>query len=96
MPNAQGGAGAGLRDDLQSEMAALKNDLGKVKADLRGIADALMTQGRSSAGAVRERVQERLDTGMETVQEYIEERPITSLLVVLGVGLIIGKLLNSK
>ena len=55
-----------------------------------------MTQGRSSATAARDRVQEQVETGVEAIQDYFEQRPITSLLVVLGVGLIIGKLLNSK
>jgi ElaB/YqjD/DUF883 family membrane-anchored ribosome-binding protein len=90
------GAAAGTREDLQSELNALKSDLGKVRADLRGIADALLQQGRSSASAVRERLQDRMDTGVETVQEYLEQHPITSLLVVLGIGLVLGKLMNSK
>ena len=91
-----GGPAAGTREDLASEMANLKSDLRKVKDDIRSIADALMSQGRSSAANVRDRVQERLESSVETVQEYFEQRPITSLLVVLGVGLVIGKLLNSK
>jgi ElaB/YqjD/DUF883 family membrane-anchored ribosome-binding protein len=86
----------GAREDLQSELANLKGDLRKVKDDLRSIADALMDQGRSSASAVRDRVQERMETGVETLQEYLEQRPITSLLIVLGVGLVIGKLMTSK
>lgn len=89
--------GMGMRDaDMQSELANLKGDLRKVKDDLRSIADALMNQGRSSATAVRDRVQERVEGGIDTIQEYMEQRPITSLLVVLGIGLIVGKLLNSK
>ena len=89
-------AGSGMRDDIQSELVNLKNDLRKVKDDLRSIADALMDQGRSSASEMRDRVQERMEGGLETVQEYLEQRPITSLLVVLGVGLLVGKLMNSK
>ena len=89
-------AGSGLRDDLQSELEALRTDLGKVKADLRGLTDVLVEHGRSSAGEVRDRLQERMDSGVEAIQEYVEQRPVTSLLVVLGLGLIVGRLYASK
>lgn len=92
---ATGTTGA-VKDDLQAELANLKSDLRKLKDDIRSIADAVVEQGRSSASAVRDRMQDRMESGVESLQEYFEQRPITSLLVVMGVGLIIGKLLNSR
>ncbi len=78
--------------ELQSELAALKQDLSKVRTDVRGLAETLVDLGKGSAQKVRSDVEGRVESSLESLQEHIEKRPVTTVAVAFAVGLVAGKL----
>ena len=94
---------ASPRASLEADLEALRADLGKLREDVAALTASLAELvGESASGEkVREmaaRLAERAkQTGRENLdalQRKIEERPLTSIAVAFGLGLVIGKLLE--
>lgn len=101
-------------NDLQNEIATLKQDLGRLRTDFADIANSMLEAGRAEAGDARERVESELkdrldqmrsaadraaDRGRQakhSVEHTIEERPLMSVVVAFGVGLLAGKIFGDK
>ena len=83
-------------DKLGHDVDVLKSDLAKVQKDISQIASKLMNRGVAGAEGVKETVQETVEDGIEKMQGYIENRPVTSVLVALGVGMLAGMLFCRK
>jgi ElaB/YqjD/DUF883 family membrane-anchored ribosome-binding protein len=88
---------AALRDDIQQ----LKADLTQVRADLRNLTRDAVEAARTGVYAARERVQAAVDAAVErgrdnvrSVEKRIEEHPLLSVGIALGVGVLIGSLLR--
>jgi ElaB/YqjD/DUF883 family membrane-anchored ribosome-binding protein len=88
---------------MRRDVDALKEDLGQLRSDIGGMTENLVGRAREGVDVARERVGEALGTAQERGQEYlknvqhqIEDRPITSVFVALGVGLVIGGLFFRK
>src|ERR1700719_521202 len=91
--------------NLETEFDTVKDDLTKLRADIAQLSAALKDvtsetvrdqlasiRGRIDAAAGEARVH-----GRQTIDEltdHIEERPLASVLLAFGVGLLIGKLLD--
>lgn len=90
---------------VESEFATVKDDLSKLRADVAALSAAMRdaTSGTVQeqidvmrdrinrlAGEAREEGQQRL----EDLAGRIEERPLTSVLLAFGVGMLIGRLLD--
>ncbi|MEX2217938.1 MAG: hypothetical protein WD749_04190 [Phycisphaerales bacterium] len=83
---------------LRAEVANLVQDvvvLGKVRAGDAGqrIADAARSR-LDQLGTVWEQAQEQGKEALERIQDQIEERPLTSIGVAFGAGLLLGALLR--
>ncbi len=80
--------------DLEKDLAALRADFARVKDDIGRITQALGQRvGAKVDGAVEEAaVMGR--AGIDTVEAKIHERPLTSMLVAFGIGILIGKLVD--
>ena len=91
--------------NVESEFDTLKDDLAKLRADVASLSATLrditsdtvheqvdVIRGRinSLTGSAKAEGQQRLDE----LTEQIEERPLTSVLIAFGVGLLIGKLFD--
>mgnify|MGYP000075067739 FL=1 len=87
--------------DLQTELDALKEELGTIRADLAELKGPM----KNIAIALKENLAEALGTGLEkakttgkkaveAVETTVEDKPLQSLLVAFGVGLLLGKLLD--
>lgn len=83
------------------ELEALKNQYESLKSDLAEMTQTVTNLARDGVEEGRQRtvgaVQQRREQARETwgvVEKEIEERPITTLAVALGVGFILGKLMS--
>lgn len=77
-------------EQLQKEMQRLREDLRKVQGDLQQIAESAVGWGRQSYEQARDLASQRVETGMDQIEQYVRERPITTVLVAFGLGLITG------
>lgn len=82
--------------DIQAELQALKDDLLAVKQDIGKVTSSAMQQGRTTANAVKDQASEGFNQGMESARQCVQERPITSALIALGVGMGIGLILRRR
>jgi ElaB/YqjD/DUF883 family membrane-anchored ribosome-binding protein len=96
-------------DALKAGLDTLRNDISsRVNSFGEAATDEVRTRGRrarAAMGRVTGRAGEVWDDatdeasrrgreGVAAVKQQIEERPVISLLVALGIGLVIGKLIN--
>lgn len=96
--------------DMQSirdDMAALRGDLARVTQDLKAIGKNRAEATKENLGATAQSLKEEIirmfddtrETGkrsLESVETEIGERPLLSLLISFGAGLIMAKLLERK
>lgn len=87
--------------DLQAELDSLKQELGTIRADLAELKGPV----KNIALALKENLAEALGVGLEkakctgkkaveAVETTVEDKPLQSVLVAFGVGLLLGKLLD--
>lgn len=85
-----------ITKDLRQDLATLKADMGNLMAAMK---DLGVEHGRTAyarAREVGERARGHAQAAQESVEHYVEERPLTSLLVAFGTGFAIGTLLASR
>ncbi|MFA0888387.1 MAG: hypothetical protein ACC613_04705 [Synergistales bacterium] len=87
--------------DLQMELESLKGELGKLRTDLeelkgpvKGIACALKENLAEALGSGFEKAKVSGKKAVEVVETTVEEKPLQSVLVAFGVGLLLGKLID--
>ncbi len=103
-----GDAAADLRRDvdaLKDDFGMLKADL---VAAMRDLVEAGKSQGTEARAKIEEAIQEKLDRlhdaadgvaargrrAAESAQRYVEEKPLQSLAIALGVGILLGAALR--
>ena len=82
--------------DVTADLNALKSDLAKVRSDLSDMASNWMGKGREHAASAADDIKERLQTTAETVEGWVKERPVTTVLIAAGIGLVLGKLSSRR
>jgi ElaB/YqjD/DUF883 family membrane-anchored ribosome-binding protein len=85
-----------ITEDLRQDLATLKADMGNLMAAMK---DLGVEHGRTAyarAREVGERARGHAMAAQESVEHYVEARPLTSLLVAFGTGFAIGTLLASR
>lgn len=96
--------------DIRTDLDRLKTELGKLRQDFGGLAEAALDLGKDSAGSAKEKLEAGVaelkkaaaaakakgGEAVEVAQDYVKERPLTSVLVAFGAGLLIAKLLDRK
>jgi len=82
--------------DLQKEIEALKTDLAQIRDDLGGLTDSLVGRGKDTVTHLRKSGEERVDKSIQSVEQYVREQPLTTLLVSFGVGLLTGLVFTRK
>lgn len=83
------------------ETEALKKDMEKLRQDLSALAEAVKNSSRQHAREGMDAARAKFDEARreaagqaEQVGDQIKERPFTSVLAALGIGLLIGKLIS--
>jgi len=84
------------KTELRNDIDKLKEDLTHLRSDIGSLTETLVGTGRDSAKAVRDQVQHRVESGIDSAKKCIEERPVTTMAAAFGVGLLLGKLFSSK
>ncbi len=81
---------------MRDELSELKADLSAIKDDLKSLADSAMGRARDEARSVRDRSRAKVQSSIGSMEDYVEEQPLTSVLVAFGVGLLLGKFMSYK
>ena len=93
-----------------ADMERIKADLAKLREDFGDLFDSAMALGKDSAGTAREKLaagvvelkkaaavaKEKGQVVVEGAQDKIRERPLTSVLIAFGLGVLIAKLLDRR
>lgn len=85
-------------DTVRDDLTKLSNDIANLAASLK---DGATDTAREQLAAARERFEQlteeartRGEEQLESLAATIEERPLTSVLIAFGVGIILGRLLD--
>src|SRR5690606_21846986 len=92
-------------DRLRTELSNLKGDLDALMSkasslsdvELREARDRLMQQldsWRYSAKGMADQASEQLAHGMDVTTDYVKEKPLQSVAIAAGIGLVLGALLR--
>jgi len=90
---------------LKGEFASLKSDVAEIGESISTIAKSSAQEGQERAKAMarngKERVNRAADksagqmrSGWDAIEGEVEQRPLTSLGIAMGLGFVIGKLLG--
>jgi ElaB/YqjD/DUF883 family membrane-anchored ribosome-binding protein len=91
--------------DVEGEFGAVKDDLAKLRADIANLSAALKDLTSDTVHEQIGSLKGRIDraTGdaklhgrqtLDDLADHIEERPVASVLIAFGVGVLIGKLFD--
>ncbi len=95
------------QENLGQDLEALREDVTKLRSDLSQLAKSLLDKGKSETDTAKDRVMEELMSNLRSardkssgavgsVEHKIQEKPLMSLLIAFVVGLILGKLFDSR
>lgn len=88
-----------------AEIDRLRTDLDRVRSDIGDLARAVKSAGYAKAGEARRTVEDELHQvadrirsgtkdARDTLQSEVQERPLVTMLVAFGVGVLVGKILD--
>jgi len=91
--------------DVEGEFGAVKDDLAKLRADIANLSAALKDLTSETVHEQLDSLKGRIDRATSDVKlhgrqtlddlaDHIEERPVASVLIAFGVGVLIGKLFD--
>ena len=91
--------------DVEGEFGTVKDDLVKLRADIANLSAALKELTSETVHEQIDTLKGRIDhltsdaklKGRQTLDDladHIEERPVSSVLIAFGVGILIGRLLD--
>src|SRR5690606_30636222 len=80
--------------DVSADIQNLKDDLARLRDDVSAIAGNWMNRGRDRLSETTGDLQDRFHTQMETVTDWVKERPLQTVLIAGLAGLILGTILR--
>lgn len=80
--------------ELKSELAGLKTDMQQIAETMAKLARATAEQGRERIMSATEHSRRQAKEALGVLEKEVEERPMTSLAIALGVGFVLGKLFD--
>jgi ElaB/YqjD/DUF883 family membrane-anchored ribosome-binding protein len=85
-------------DTVKDDLTKLRNDIADLSAALKDVTSEAV---RDQIGVIRDRIDQLTGEAkvhgrqtLDTVTDHIEERPLASVLIAFGVGMLIGRLLD--
>ncbi|WP_394809383.1 YqjD family protein [Nitrosomonas sp.] len=83
-------------EQLKKDLTSLRTDIGLLVTSVKDLAGKQGDKAVDLAHDAEKRVRDQTKLAGESVEKYIEERPLTSALVAFGSGFVIGMLLSNK
>ena len=83
-------------EQLKKDLTSLRTDIGSLVTTVKDLAGKQGDRAVDLAHDTEKRVRDQTKVAGESVEKYIEERPLTSALVAFGSGFVIGMLLSNK
>lgn len=83
-------------DDPATELQAIKADLAALRDDMSSMSRSLVESGTKKARAARKAVEQQLSNASDSVEEFVQERPFTTLAMAFGAGAVFALLLRRK
>ncbi|TVS10354.1 MAG: DUF883 family protein [Wenzhouxiangella sp.] len=80
--------------ELKQEYASLKSDLAEMSETLSSLARDGVAEGRERVRGAARQSRKQAEEAWDAMESEIEERPITSLAIALGIGFVLGKVLS--
>ncbi len=80
--------------ELRDEFAELKKELSGIGKTVSQLAHSVTDEGRDRLRAAADHSRDQVRQTWGAFEHEIEERPMTSIAVALGIGFILGKLLD--
>ncbi len=80
--------------ELKKEFAALQGELSEIGKTVSQLARTATDEGRDRIRAAADQGREQARQTWSAFEKEVEERPMTSLAAALGIGFILGKLLD--
>ncbi len=91
--------------NVNADVDTVKGDLEKLRSDIAALKDSFqsfasdrvrstISDAQQRLGQVSEKARTQSRQSLETLSEEIEERPLTSILLAFGVGVILGRLFD--
>jgi ElaB/YqjD/DUF883 family membrane-anchored ribosome-binding protein len=92
---------------LRSELSSLKSDLDALVSRAPSLSDDELSQAharlmaqfsslRYAAKGIASEASRQINRGVETTTEYVKDRPMQSVAVAVGTGLLLGLLFNRR
>jgi ElaB/YqjD/DUF883 family membrane-anchored ribosome-binding protein len=85
-----------LQTEPTVDIEILKADLAKIKDDLASLAGSLVDRGRQSARAVRQTIEDKVGSSVDALESFVEERPLTTVMLAFGAGIVTAMLLRRR
>lgn len=80
--------------ELRDEFKQLKEELSGIGKTVRQLAHTATDEGRDRLRSAADQTRQQARETWSAFEHEIEERPMTSIAVALGIGFILGKLLD--
>jgi ElaB/YqjD/DUF883 family membrane-anchored ribosome-binding protein len=84
------------QQDVTADLDSLKADLSKLRGDIADMAGSWVQVGRQRAQGAAADLQDRFHDTMETVEDWVKQKPLQAVLIAAGVGLLLGKLSSRR
>jgi ElaB/YqjD/DUF883 family membrane-anchored ribosome-binding protein len=81
-------------EELKQEFARLRADMSELTETLKRLARSTAEEGRERLRSTAEQSREHARQRWDSIEREIEQRPMTSVAIALGIGFILGKLLD--
>ena len=92
MENNAGQGAGGTAQDLKGKAAEVGQNLRDLGAQARDVATEKYSQLREQAGDYYDTGRQRAQEWEQSLESYVHEKPIQSILIAAGVGVILGML----
>ena len=83
-------------NSLDADLAALREDLKSLASTVSELSKSKSEDIKQQFGASVDKAVERGRDAADSFQETVKQRPVTSVLMALGVGMVIGHLLDRR
>jgi len=82
--------------ELDQDVESLKEDLQQIKEDIALLADNLRGRASTKLREAKASAQAEYEEKLDSLEQCIQEKPLTTVLAAFGIGLLLGKIFSMK